>query len=201
MDNVLEKQDGRRERQLKNRRQIVLAMTEIIKETGAMPSIDQVAERANVSRRSVFRIFEERTLLIRETINVMYHYVLERYPVPDLMAFNKKDRIERFVEYLGLNYEYITPFRKVVEQTCGNDPIINEQRKLFRATLGKSLRDSITTLAHPDALNSPVFIESIQLATSWQAWDQLRSGLGLDVTRAQATVAYVLRSILHRCHA
>jgi AcrR family transcriptional regulator len=196
MQVAAEKQDGRHARQDKNRKQIVTAMTEIIVETGSMPSIDQVAERAEVSRRSVFRIFEERTLLIRETVSVMYQFVHERYPIPDLMAFDENERIERFAEYLGQIYEYITPFRRVVEKTCGDDPIIHEQRNHFRTTIGAKLYDSIKLMARPNALKSSVFIESVQLVTSWQAWDQLRSGLRLDIQRAQATVAYALRSIL-----
>jgi AcrR family transcriptional regulator len=61
-----EKLDGRKERVNSSRKKIVEAMLELIREGVLAPSAEQVAYRAKVGLRTVFRRFNELELLYRE---------------------------------------------------------------------------------------------------------------------------------------
>jgi AcrR family transcriptional regulator len=59
--------------------QVVRALTKLIRETGEVPTADVLAERAQVSRRSVFRLFFDRAALIHATFDYMYGHMLEQF--------------------------------------------------------------------------------------------------------------------------
>lgn len=63
--------DGRRKRGDQSRRQIVDAMIELVRSGEMSPSAAQVAERAGVGLRTVFRHFDEMEILYREMAEVI----------------------------------------------------------------------------------------------------------------------------------
>jgi len=58
--------DGRRQRGQDNRARIVAAMMDIVREGQIAPSAEQVAARADVGLRTVFRHFQDMDSLYRE---------------------------------------------------------------------------------------------------------------------------------------
>ena len=58
--------DGRRARGQANRNKLVAAMIELVREGSIAPTAEQVAARANVALRTVFRHFDDMESLYRE---------------------------------------------------------------------------------------------------------------------------------------
>ena len=63
-----EETDGRRRRSLDSRARIVEAMLELARQTGSAPSAEQVAQRAGVGLRTVFRHFQDMESLYSEMV-------------------------------------------------------------------------------------------------------------------------------------
>ena len=61
--------DGRHRRRVENSEAAVRAMIELFEETGSLPTVAEVAGRAGISPRSVFRYFEDVDALTRAAID------------------------------------------------------------------------------------------------------------------------------------
>ena len=65
--------DGRKVRRRNNRRRIVAAMLELVRDGAISPGAEEVAERAGVGLRTVFRHFDDMESLYREMAEAMRH--------------------------------------------------------------------------------------------------------------------------------
>ena len=113
MESHTAKQDGRHARLERNKTEVVRALLALIRETGEVPTAEVLAQRAQVSRRSVFRLFDDRASLLRATFDFMYRELLEQFPFPGLSNLPIEERVVRLVDHLASIYEYITPVRRV----------------------------------------------------------------------------------------
>ncbi|MBU6156953.1 MAG: TetR/AcrR family transcriptional regulator, partial [Alphaproteobacteria bacterium] len=75
-------EDGRRKRGDQSRRKIVDAMIALVREGEMSPSAAQVAERASVGLRTVFRHFDEMEILYREIAEVTRARILPALQKP-----------------------------------------------------------------------------------------------------------------------
>src|SRR5260370_30652909 len=88
--------DGRRRRGEDNRAKIVAAMLDIIHAGDLAPSAEQVAQRADVGLRTVFRHFQDMDSLFREMSVVIMRELHSAAETP----FPSEDWRERVVELL-----------------------------------------------------------------------------------------------------
>ena len=196
MDAQAVRRDGRHARVDRSRDEIVQSLLAIIHETGEMPSAEVLAERAKVSRRSVFRVFDDREDLLQATTAFMFAEVKRKFGQPGLSGGTVSDRTRRLVDHLADVYEYVTPVRRVSERQKAHQPLIREQqdrmRRLFRQRLEASLPDALPA----DEPKRRILLDALQLIASWNAWVFLRYDLGRSVHDAKAAVAHGLESVL-----
>lgn len=188
--------DGRRTRQLENKAKVIRAMLDLMRETGEVPSVEAVADRADVSRRSVFRFFANRELLLRATIDLMSAEVRERFPMPEPSHGPIAERIARFVEHRVAYYEFITPVRRIAERMKDTAAPVREAQACARTTEREHIGVYFSDLAPQDAAERERWIDSIQLVASWNAWAALRLDSGRPVDAARAVVERSLRAIV-----
>ena len=79
---IVKADDGRRKRGDQSRKQIVDAMLALVREGEMSPSAAQVAEKANVGLRTVFRHFDEMEILYREMAEVTQARILPAFEKP-----------------------------------------------------------------------------------------------------------------------
>ena len=90
--------DGRTLRRTRNRTAVIVALLDLISEGNLEPSTGDIAERAGVSDRSIFRYFDDLDDLVRTTIN---HAIAEAQvygAVEELGDGTLEQRIERFLD-------------------------------------------------------------------------------------------------------
>ena len=110
LDQVAEA-DGRRRRSQDSRARIVTAMLELIRAGDVAPSAEQVAERAQVGLRTVFRHFNDMDSLYRE----MSHAIEGELREVVLRPFKAKagrDRVLELIERRSQAFEKIAPFKR-----------------------------------------------------------------------------------------
>ena len=184
--------DGRQQRAVRGRQQVSAALVALVVEHGRIPNVDEVAARAGVSRRSVFRYFDGVSALEVETARVMRALVTERVPVP-VADGSIDERLITLVRHRAELYERITPVRRFLEaaQQRGNAAFadfIADGQRLLREHLELTLRPELTTAPHLAAV--------LELLTSWEAWVALRDGQRRSRSAAERIVQDALRAQL-----
>ena len=188
--------DGRHSRSEQHKEQVIRALLDLIRETGEVPRADILAERAGVSRRSVFRLFDDREALLLAVSEFMYEQLVRLFPFPDLDGLPPSERLDRLAGHLSSIYEYITPFRRVAERQKAESDLISRQRKKFREIYGAKIADAFTGIANWGTNPSQSHRELIQLVGSWSAWNFFRTSRGLSVDDARMAIRQGLSMLL-----
>ena len=189
--------DGRRDRTRKNREALVRAMLELVRETGARPTAEEVAERAGLSRRTVFRLFED-----MESVRVAAHahvqaQVQERFPAPALQSLEAQSRITAFTSHLASVHEFISPIRRLVERQRGNTEARNRQLRSDRAARRRRVSAAFSGLLDSCGESERESrLAAVDLLCSWQSWNRLREHQHRSIKKARGIVETGLRRLL-----
>ncbi len=185
--------DGRRARRHRSRDLAVDALLDLLGEGVLRPTAQQVAERSGVSLRSIFRIFDDVESLnaaaAARQLGRVRHLFVDVLPTGGL-----SDRITAIVAINGRLYESIAPIRRAALRAAPESPALQEQldraRSWIRSEVDRVFAVELEAAGGRDAS------AAVELALSFEAWDQLRSAQGLSATRAAATVTRIVTSLL-----
>lgn len=172
--------DGRRRRGQDNRARIVAAMLEIIREGAMTPSAEQVAARAEVGLRTVFRHFDDMDSLYRE-MSVVIEAELRAIVGRPFEAPDWPGRLMELVERRGEAFERISPFKRASDTVRHRSPVLADDHE----RLVRSLRDLLTSVLPPEVAADPMRLEALDLLTSFEAWTRLRLDQGLSTDEAR----------------
>jgi hypothetical protein len=89
-------------------------------------------------------------------------------------------------------YEAIAPVRRAALRAAPESPALQEQ--LARARGWQ--RAEVERVFATELATAPASVAAVELAFSFEAWDQLRSGQGLPVARAAAAVRSTVTALL-----
>ncbi|MEM6994091.1 MAG: TetR/AcrR family transcriptional regulator, partial [Myxococcota bacterium] len=118
-----EQRDGRHMRSEQSRRDVVQAVVDSIRERGEMPIAEDIATRAGVSRRTVFRLFDDLETLHHAAEATLRSEVLARFPPPG-PARSLAAGLDAIVAHRCDVYEYIRPFRRLADRLAHEQPVV-----------------------------------------------------------------------------
>jgi AcrR family transcriptional regulator len=191
--------DGRRLRRALNREAVVDALLDLYAEGNLRPSTDEIAERAGISPRSLFRYFEDADDLAGEAVARQQARVLPVLPVDAAPGDPFGARVAALVEQrlrlfatLGKAAQVSrlrAPFQPRLSESLaqGRRFLRGQVQTLFAAELGALDDDRAeAALASVDALTS---YETYQLLTEDRgfATDEIRSVLNVSLTALLST--------------
>jgi TetR/AcrR family transcriptional regulator of autoinduction and epiphytic fitness len=184
--------DGRRARRHRSRDLAVDALLDLLAEGVVRPTAQQVAERSGVSLRSIFRIFDDVESLhaaaCARQVTRVRHLFIDVPTHGDL-----RTRIDQVVASNGRLYESIAPVRRAALRAAPESPAVQDTltraRGWVRAEVERVFADEVGTGGR-DTVNA------VELALSFEAWDQLRAAQGLSPARTSATVTRLLHALL-----
>jgi AcrR family transcriptional regulator len=133
--------DGRRLRREQNREAVIDALLELFDEGVAGPSTNEVAERAGLSARSLFRYFDDVDDLYRAAIE---HQLTAARPLLDLTVDPSAPtvtKIRRVVEARVKLYETIGPSARAARVSAGRSTLVAKHVHQSRAFLRQQIRD------------------------------------------------------------
>ena len=182
--------DGRRRRSDRSRRRIIEAMFNLIAEGHMSPSAVDVAERANVGLRTVFRHFEDMESIFEEMTEELKSVVMPKVMAP----FEGTTWRDKLFELAGRNaeiYEQVFPMQVALVLRRFQSEFLQKQYKsevsLLRSTLKsilpKSLVDDRTRFA------------AIEVNLTFATWRRLREDQNLSVTNAKKTLLLILETL------
>jgi AcrR family transcriptional regulator len=180
------RRDGRTLRAERSRRAIVEAMLAWVGEGVLEPTAQQVADRAEVGIRSVFRHFADMDALYAE-IGALVREKAQPLvtAVPAKGAI--RDRLREMVRRRAALFEHIAPYRRSADRRVASSPFLARGHRRVARELRAALRAAVPELASAP----PEREEALDLVLSFEAWDRLRTQQRLS---AQQTTA-VLESL------
>ncbi len=183
--------DGRLRRSERSRQSIVAALVELVGEGILQPTAEQVADRAGVGIRTVFRHFSDMEGLYA----AMDARLREEFRPLVLVAPLEAELGERA---RGLVRQRVAVFERLAPYEHSSN--IRRWRSAFlqsrHIALVRDLRADLL-LWLPELRDAPEdLVEALDLVTSFEAWDRLRGDQRLSRARAQASLTRTVLALL-----
>ena len=175
--------DRRRHRSVTTRRKIADALLALLGEGVVQPTAEQVAARADVGLRTVFRHFEDMETLFRELIPAIDALIL---PVVQrkLTASTWTARLAESIGVLAPHYERLAIFYLATQSYRRRSPYLDAQARRYAALQRDMLRAIVPVSVQTDR---PCF-DALALVLSMDAWVHLRREQGLSEADAAAAM-------------
>jgi AcrR family transcriptional regulator len=171
---------------------VVDAILDLLVEGETRPTAQQVSDRSGVSMRTIFRLFDDMTSLHQAAIERQAERIVALM-VPLTETGPLAERVDALVASRSTVYESISPVRRAAVRLAATSPTIASElgraAALFRAQVADTLRPEIDG-------RDPAALDAIDVVTSWEAWERLRTTQGLSVTEAGAVVRHTLVALL-----
>ena len=187
----LEETDGRRRRSLDSRARIVSAMLELTRETAVAPSAEQVAQRAGVGLRTVFRHFQDMESLYGEMFATTLGELADIMSQP-FRAATWRGRILELVGRRAVGFERIVAFQRAGAVTRHRSKLLATRH----ATVVKISREIIVRQLPPEVAADRPLVEALDLILSVESWARLRFEQGLAPKAAREAVERAVRKLI-----
>ncbi len=169
--------DGRTRRGERNREAIIDALLACYDDGLLRPSVQEVAERAGVSARSVHNHFADVEALSSEVAQQQWER-MSRFVEPIPADLPLPVRIEQLVVQRALLFEGVTPVRRAALLMVHNSPSIATNLARLDRMLRRHVERTLPALA-PDVL------DAVDALLSWDTWNRLRAAQNASVARAR----------------
>lgn len=185
--------DGRRVRGHENRRKIIEAMLGLIGEGAISPSAEEVAGRANVGLRTVFRHFDDMDSLYREISEAMNAELMPiaSAPIPE---GDWRERLAELATRRSHVFEKMMPFKIAAD--------VHRHRSAFllgeHAQLNVIQRSILRDVFAPVLRLKGATLEALDLLLSFDTWRRLRQDQNLSVVQTRNTVLFAANALLER---
>lgn len=185
--------DGRVQRSLRTRELIADVLYELVGEGHLEPSAQQIADRADIGIRSVFRLFSD--------MDALYATMNGRLmtQVPSILRGIPEDgdrdqRVVAMVEERAEIFERFAPYLRATKHACVRSAFLTAQ---YRES-GRRLRERLLRWL-PELDEAPhELLEAADQATSFEAWDRLRTQQRLGSERARSAMRFAVLALLER---
>ncbi|MEP2829432.1 TetR/AcrR family transcriptional regulator [Parvibaculum sp.] len=177
------KQDGRRLRSAASRRRIVEAMRDLIREGTLSPRAEEVAARANVGLRSVFRHFDDMESLYREIGDLMVADVAPMLELPPPSG-TAEEILAEMIERRTKLFERIMPFRIAADMHSHRSPYLMQERRMMNEGLREIMRSALPAAIRKDR----VAVDALDAVLSFDFWRRLRSDQRLSIAQARRVI-------------
>lgn len=187
--------DGRVARGQRTRRNVAEALMELLREGDPEPTARAVAQRAGVSLRLVFHHFSE--------MDDLYHYVaalLLRRQWSDMPSVSPKlaigTRLERTVAHRATLYEEISPIRRALVRRMPSSKGVRTSIGTADALLLENLKETFAPeLAALVASSRIEVLEAMDVVSSWESWERLRTVSLLQARGAKRVMIRMLEAL------
>jgi len=175
--------DGRVQRSERSREAIVQAMLDLIGEGTLSPTAQQVAERADVGVRTVFRHFSDMDTLFA-TMNERLTEEVETLFVDKVQTGPRAERLDALVGRRRELFEKLAPFLRSSALQRARSAFLQTQHDRNVRSLRRDLRRWLPELESA----APEIADGLEMVLSFEAFSRLRSDQRLSARRAQTAI-------------
>lgn len=185
------KADGRKDRGLENKKLIVQALIELIREGEISPTAEAVSERAGVGLRTVFRHFADMETLYREIAQESENAILKVLSNP-LQGECWQDKLMHVVERRSDMFERLMPVQVATL-------VHMHQSEFLRSQQAQSVelqRQLLKAFLPAKVLKDKVLFEALDLNLSIETWLRLRRDQKLSKTKAKQVMKRCVEQLI-----
>jgi AcrR family transcriptional regulator len=183
--------DGRINRSIATRKKIVDALVALVHEGHISPIAEQVAARAQVGLRTVFRHFDDMDSLYRE-ISMDLDAMVEPLLQQRLDAPTWQERLLRSIDLRIDIYERLSPIYVAAQ-------VHRHESKYLAGNLAESTRlqrDLLKRLLPAQVARQSTLLDALDLLLSFDAWIRLRREQGLAKAAAREVMRLGVTALL-----
>ncbi|MEQ1786735.1 MAG: TetR/AcrR family transcriptional regulator [Acidimicrobiales bacterium] len=187
--------DGRRLRRDRNREAVVQALLGLYREGNLTPSTDEIAERAGISARSLFRYFDDVDALVRTAVERQQAHLAPLFAVSARPSQPLGERVDRFVADRARLLDAMGPVGQLARSIAPRQPQVSAELGRIRAVL----RAQVVEVFGPELARVPTdehdaVLAALDVACSWEA----RHLLCHDQRLGKAAAGRVMALSIHR---
>jgi AcrR family transcriptional regulator len=183
--------DGRINRSIVTRKKIVDALTALVFEGHITPTAEQVAQRADVGLRTVFRHFDDMDSLYRE-ISTDVDAQIQPLLQARLDAPTWQERVLQSIDFRSDIYDR-TAAMHLAAQVHRHESAYLAQNLMNSARLQ---RDLLQRLLPVTVSQDARLLDALDLMLSFEAWIRLRREQGLDASQAREVMRLGVQALL-----
>ncbi len=182
--------DGRVRRSERSRAAMVQALFDLVGEGVLQPTAQQVAKRAKVGIRTVFRHFSDMDSLLAELNERVRKQALPLLDEP--VSGSRDERARGLIAQRVRFYERIAPYKRSGNLQRARSSFLSGQHSALVRTLRSNLLRWL-----PELRKAPAeLVEALDAATSFDLWDRLRNDQRLGRERAAAAVEQIVFALV-----
>ena len=189
--------DGRHARRERNRLAVVDAMLALYAQGDLDPSSDQIAERAGLSPRSLFRYFDDIDDLVRVAVARHHERVLPLAELDTSVAGSLDERVRRLVAQRLRLFEAIAAVGIVARLRAPFQPLIATElataRGFWRGQLRQLFAPELRALGKPTAA---YVVASIDVLTSYESVQLLRDDQRLSSSQVAEALVHAIAALV-----
>ncbi len=189
--------DGRRARRERNRMAVVDAMLTLYRSGNLDPSSDQIAERAGLSSRSLFRYFDDIDDLVRVAVARHHDRVAPLAALDTTTSASLAERVQRLVEQRLRLFGAIASVGTVARVRAPFQPLIagelTKARSFWREQLRQLFAPELRALGKATAAH---VVASIDVLTSYESVQLLRDDQRLTSAQVAAALVYSVTALV-----
>ncbi len=175
-DKTTQQVDGRLNRSTRTRAAIVQAMFELVGEGNAAPTSEDVADRANVGLRTVFRHFEDMETLYQEVDQVIKARVIPEFDLETLTGA-LEDRARKLIERRARIFQTIHPYMACTIARKWKSPYLARSYDAFAEVQRAFLCNNL-----PELKEVPIELQhAADQVASFESWMRMKDVLKLSV--------------------
>jgi AcrR family transcriptional regulator len=167
---TVESIDGRTMRRNRNRAAVISALLTMIREGDLHPGAAEIAQRAGVSHRSIFRYFDDLDDLVRTAIDQAFTEAETLTAVPDAGG-DLAARAAAIVDARIALYEYVDGPMQVARMRAGSIPAIDEELAeiagQFRRQIADHFAPELSRLAESERRR---LVDAVLVLTSYDSF-------------------------------
>lgn len=189
-------EDGRTLRRQRNRTAVVDALLDLYTDGILRPSSVEIASRAGLSPRSIFRYFDDADDLSRAAIDRQLERTAPLLVVAASPDAPLADRIGALVAQRSVLFEATAPSATVMRLQAPFQSVLEAQLRRSRAFLRSQIRRLFEAELSSMDGNGAATLSAIDVLCSFEAYRLLRQDQGLSEPEAEAALARALAALL-----
>lgn len=189
--------DGRVLRSRRSRQVVADAMLELLHEGVLRPTARQVADRASVSERAVFRHFQQVDALFEAVCESQVKRISRVAPPRVDSGLPVIERIDKLVHRWSEINEKVSPVRRAAILYEPDSPVISRRHGWMRNLLAKEIRELFgPELVDLSRERREDTLAAMVAALSWSTWEHLRRHRSIGRGRARRMLVMNLTALL-----
>ncbi|MEM9177924.1 MAG: TetR family transcriptional regulator [Myxococcota bacterium] len=188
--------DGRHARSERTREAVAEAMLDCFEDGLLRPGAGEVAARAGVSTRAVFRHFENMDALVEAAATLQLERLAGQLP-PFAFEGTREQRVEALVTRAAYGFERTTRVRRAAELLEPFSEAVQDRYAWLRSEVRRSLRrafaEELRGLSERERREKTAALRAL---LSFRYWEELRRHERLSVASAKRVLVSAIHSLL-----